>query len=208
MQEVDEEDDYSDDDLDALPVDAFHELQQNAIRSTQPLEYRNKSAHPVGTPVQLPGSVGRIPVHGNLENASNNSFAKTYAQQPSSDYGDFDDEMLDGEIFDAAEEPVKITARKDGVVGSPIGGSGHREEVRKQRFDETSRLREHGLDQHPYGDLATSNLLQRHGSRLDGFEDHDGAMLLAHGKVYEPRAQPTGNPSAVDELQAQIQEVP
>lgn len=208
MQEVDEEDGYSDDDLDALPVDAFHELQQNAIRSTQPPEYRNKSAHPVGTSVQLPGPVGRIAVHGNLDNASNTSFARTYAQQPSSDYGDFDDEMLDGEIFDAAEEPVNITARKDGVVGSPIGGSTHGEELRKQRFDETSRLREHGWDRHPYGDSATSNLLQRHGSRMDDCEDHDGAMLLAHEKLYEPQAQPTGKPSAVDELQAQIQEVP
>lgn len=208
QQEVDEEDGYSDDDLDALPVDAFHELQQNAIRSTQPPEYHDKSAHPIGTPVQLPGPVGRIAVHGNLDNASKTSFARTYAQQPSSDYGDFDDEMLDGEIFDAAEEPAYITARKDVVVGSPIGGSTHREEVRQQCLDETSRLREHGWDRHPYGDSATSNLLQRHEARTDGFEDHAGAMLLAHEKAYEPHAQPTGKRTAVDELQAQIQEVP
>lgn len=208
MQEVDEGDGYSDDDLDALPVDTFHELQQNAIRSTQPPEYHDDLTHPVGRPVQLPGSAGRIADHGNSDNASKTSITRTYAQQPSSDYGDFDDEMLDGEILDAAEEPVTITGREGGVVGRPAGESTQREEFRQQRFGETSRIRDHEWDQHPYGDRAGSNLGQSHGIRRDGFENHDGTKFLAHEKVHEARAQPTGMPTTVDSLQAQIQKVP
>lgn len=208
MQEVDEGDDYSDDDLDALPVDTFHELQQNAIRSTQPQEYHEIPEQPIGEPVQLPGPAVRKASHGNLDNASNNSFARTYAQQPSSDYGDFDDEMLDGEIFDAAEEPVTIIGREGGIVGRPIGESTQREEFRQQRLGETSRLREHGWEQHSYGDLAISKLVQRHGVQRDEFGDHDVTMFLAHEKVHEPHPQPTGEPATVDRLQAQIQEVP
>lgn len=208
MQEVDEGDGYSDDDLDALPVDTFHELQQNAIRSTQPPEYHDDLAHPVGRPVQLLGPAGRIADHGNVENASNTPITRTYAHQPSSDYGDFDDEMLDGEILDAAEEPVIITGREGGVVGRPIGESTQREEFRQQRFGETSRIRDYEWDQHPYGDRAASNLGQSPGFRRDGFENHDGTMFFTHQNVHESRAQPTGIPPAVDSLQAQIQKVP
>lgn len=208
MQEVDEGDGYSDDDLDALPVDTFHELQQNAIRSTQLPEYHDQFVHPVGSSAQLPGPARQIADRGNFDNASNNSFPRPGAQQPSSDYGDFDDEMLDGEIFDAAEESVTITGREGGVVGRPIGESTQREEFRKQRFGKTPLLQEYGWDQHPYGDRATSDLVQRHGSRKDGPEDHDGTMLLAHENDHESHAQPTGKLPAVDRLQAQIQEVP
>lgn len=199
LQEADEEDSYSDDDLDALPADTFHELQQNAIRSTQP---QDKSTHPVGEPVQLPGPVGRIADHGNLGNASNNSSTRNYTHQPSSDYGDFDDEMLDGEIFDAAEEPVNVTGREGGIVGGPIG-----ENTERERYGETSRLREYGWEQRPYGDRATSNSVHRHRTRKDEFEDHDGATLLAHEKMNEAPAQPTRKSSAADGHEAQIQEV-
>lgn len=208
MQEVDEGDGYSDDDLDALPVDTFRELQENALRSTQLPEYHDKPEHVVGRPVQLQGPAGRIADHGDLDNVSSNSFARTYAQQPSSDYGDFDDEMLDGEIFDAAEEPVNITGREGSVVARPIGENTQRVEFRQQRFGEATRLREYGWDQNPYGDRDTPNLVRRHGIRRDAFEDHDETMFLGHEKVHEPPAQPTANLSAVDRLQAQIQEVP
>lgn len=208
MQEVDEGDGYSDDDLDALPVDTFQELQQNAIRSTQFPEYHDRFTHPVSRPVQLPGPAGRIADHGHFDNASNNSFIRAYAQQPSSDYGDFDDEMLDGEIFDAAEEPVDVTRREGSLLERAIAESKQREEFKQQRLGETPLLREYGRAQHPYGDGGASNLVQRHGSRDNGFENQDGSLLLAHEKVYEPHTQPTGEPPAVDRLQAQIQEVP
>lgn len=208
MQEVDDGDGYSDDDLDALPVDTFRELQENALRSTQIPEHYDKLEHTVGRPVQLPDPAGRIADHGDLDNVFNNSFARDHAQQPSSDYGDFDDQMLDGEIFDAAEEPVNITGREGGVVGRPIGENTQREEFRQQRFGETSRLREYGWVQNPYGDRDTPNLVRRHGVRRDAFEDHDETMFLGHEKVHETPAQHTANSSAVDGLQAQIQEVP
>ena len=100
MDGIEEEDGYSDDDLDALPVHAFHELQQDAILSTQqPRAQQNlqstakKAAQ--GSANGYLGGFDRL----SIENHGGGS-----QQQPSSDYGDFDDEMLDGEIFDGAEE--------------------------------------------------------------------------------------------------------
>ena len=100
MDGIEEDDGYSDDDLDALPIHAFHELQQDAIRSTQqPRAFQHHQAP----------SVKQAAIFGNIgafDRLSVDDYGGNTQQQPSSDYGDFDDEMLDGEIFDtAAEQP-------------------------------------------------------------------------------------------------------
>ncbi|MCJ1466481.1 hypothetical protein MMC07_005100 [Pseudocyphellaria aurata] len=202
LREANEEDSYSDDDLDAIPADTFHELQQNAIRSTQP---QDKIAHSVSEPVQLPGPVGRVADPRNTANASNQSSTRNYAHQPSSDYGDFDDEMLDGEIFDAAEGLVDVAGREGDIMGVPIRESTQKEDFIQRRYGETSQLRGYGWEQRPYGDRAISNLMDR--TRKDGFEDHDGTTFLAHGKMDEDPAQPPRKSSAADGHQAQIQEL-
>lgn len=139
MQELDEEDGYSDDDLDALPLHALQELQQNAIRSTQRAgEHGNESYSTRSTilrPTGLAVGLGKYP--SNTDN---------YTHQPSSDYGDFDDgmldeEMLDGEIIDVAEQPMAISAL--GRVGERM----HKEQSRQERFCAPQSLQRSGRDQ-------------------------------------------------------------
>ena len=103
MDGIEEDDGYSDDDLDALPVHAFQELQQDAIRSTQqPPAFQHYQAPSVKQSAQV-ATFGNI---GAFDRLSVDDYGRNTQQQPSSDYGDFDDEMLDGEIFDtAAEQP-------------------------------------------------------------------------------------------------------
>ena len=129
-----EDDGYSDDDLDALPDHAFHELQEKAFRSTQqPIARPQLPAlrQPLRQdPPGLAGGFGRMSVAG----ASNHPVSSHNFQTPSSDYGDFDDEMLDGEIFDAAEHP-NLAARY--VTRAVEGGGGEttqREHWRQQRY--------------------------------------------------------------------------
>ena len=123
MDGIEDDDGYSDDDLDALPVHAFHELQQDAIRSTQ---------QPGAQQHQLPSPKQKLQASnngylGSLDRLSLDNDGDLTQQQPSSDYGDFDDEMLDGEIFDTAVEQPSILQNHVGIYeparGSTQGGS-------------------------------------------------------------------------------------
>jgi len=110
MEETEEDDGYSDDDLDTLPVHAFQELQQDAIRSTQQPQVHGQGRKPYpGLEVVANGSLG-IPEQPSIVANGNN-----YSHQPSSDYGDFDDEMLDGEIFDATEQQSILLRENDSL---------------------------------------------------------------------------------------------
>lgn len=138
MEEPDAEDDgYSDDDLDALPEYAFDELQENAVKSTQQptarlqLPDQNRSLRPV-TGGKTDG-LSRLPGGGLVHN-DHGSHAPP---QPSSDYGDFDDEMLDGEIFDAAEEPALAAKYEASHVSGPIGERTQREQWPQQRYGQS-----------------------------------------------------------------------
>ena len=129
-----EDDGYSDDDLDALPDYAFYELQENAVRSTQQPSTRAQLPAlrqlPRPDPPRLGGSFGRLSVGKPPANAND---LYNY-QPPSSDYGDFNDEMLDGEIFDAAEEPNLAAKHDASVVDKGPGDSTLREQWRQQRY--------------------------------------------------------------------------
>lgn len=126
-----EEDDYSDEDLDALPDHAFHQLQENAIQSTQPPSLSAQVQLPtINHSKGLTSGLGRLSVEG----AASHSTNQHAFQPPSSDYGDFDEEMLDGEIFDAAEEPT-LAARYDAIAdGKEPGEPAQREQWRLQRY--------------------------------------------------------------------------
>ena len=138
MDDVQEEDDgYSDDDLDALPADAFHELQENAIRSTQqPNTHGKKHASAFHQPfprtlVNLGGELGGS-ISGGF--VTQQARAPAHIDPPSSDYGDFDDEMLDGEIYDATEQPAVSVLHSNTVLGRVAGDSTQREEWRQKRY--------------------------------------------------------------------------
>ena len=207
MQEVEEEDGYSDDDLDALPLDTFQELQQNAIRSTQQPRNQGHFVRPTGSSSQLPVQkvdVGNFALSGNL---SINPQLHQYPQQPSSDYGDFDDEMLDGEIFDAAEEPVMI-AGVEGVRGvRPTRGITAREIFRSQPFAAPPQLRGYGGVQPLLHSRAISSIEQPNWARGKSYDDRDEPMQLASREAYESGIKSTPEPAVVENLQVQIREV-
>ena len=113
MNGIEEDDGYSDDDLDELPVHDFHELQQEAIRSTQQPQ---SVVHPHSN-YNATGNT-RQTARDELSVDDNGT---SYRHQPSSDYGDFDDEMLDGEIFEAAAPPSILTEQSN--AGRISGGS-------------------------------------------------------------------------------------
>lgn len=187
MQELDEEDGYSDDDLDALPVHALQELQQNAIRITQKAtEYGNASystRSPLPRPTGLAVGLGKYP--SNTDN---------YPHQPSSDYGDFDDgmldeEMLDGEIIDAAEQPMAISAL--GRAGERM----HKEQCKQERFCAPPSLQRPGRKQDFFLREDVANADQ--GSDAMSLEDNH--LRIAAKTVPEHLT--------VDRLRAQVQEV-
>ena len=129
-----EEDPYSDDDLDALPDNAFHELEENAFKSTQ--QAANVAPHlpafkspPRPNEVSLAGGFGRLSVAPEVTIRR-----PQHGLPPSSDYGDFDDEMLDGEIFNAAEQPGPVAAIQHEERPWHIGESTQRELWRQQRY--------------------------------------------------------------------------
>lgn len=210
MQEVDEGDGYSDDDLDALPADAFQELQQNAIRSTQQLRAKDQLVSPPGFGEGSSKSEDPRRVFGSLAVSGNALYkapAPISSNQASSDYGDFDDEMLDGEIFDAAEEPVILNERMGGFVARPPGISTQREQWRQQRYGAPSRPQIHG------GGLLSlpARPLPAHQIRR-GFNERDqgetgGNISVSYPRSPKPQEELTQNPSNFNDLEAQVQTV-
>ena len=130
--QADEDDAYLDDDLDALPINAFHQLQEDAFRSTQQqqqppvISSRPEIPRPVAT--ELVGGFGRhalIPENAALQPGP---------QHPSSDYGDLEDDMLDGEIFDGAAQAQIPVQYNRGIAAKEPGESTQREQWRVQRY--------------------------------------------------------------------------
>lgn len=197
MQEVDDEDDYSDDDLDALPVNTFHELQQNAIRSTQqPDSYENRPS---------PGAIPSGPLHSGhpagdkfLNNSSNASkILPTWnpPQQHSSDYGDFDDEMLDGEILDAKDKPIVFTGLQHTIMSNPNEEGIKKDGFRQPPIFAPSQLQGYETNQYPSNNRLAFKLPPQN----QGEFDDPGEPVL--------RTELTHESDAVGLLQAQIQKV-
>lgn len=210
MQEVDDEEGYSDDDLDALPADAFQELQQNAIRSTQQLRNKDQLVSLLGFGQGLSESEDPRRGFGNLA-VSGNAFYKAPAPPPShqasSDYGDFDDEMLDGEIFDAAEEPVILKERIGGFVARPPGPNTQREQWRQQRYGAPSRPQTHGagLVSLPARPLPAHQT--RHGLNEKDRREAGGNTSVSYEGSQRPGEEPHRKSSNIEDLEAQVQKV-
>jgi hypothetical protein len=208
MQEVDEGDGYSDDDLDALPPDAFHELQQNAIRSTQQLVPDGQLPLPSGfvqglsEPDNLRRGLGNLAVTGN-------AFYKApqlQPHQPSSDYGDFDDEMLDGEIFDAAEEPVILKERVGGFAARPPGESTQREQWQPQQFG-APRPQILGVGHHSLPSRSLPLPQAPQGLKGNNQPENGSIASAIYERSQRPRDQFADEPSNLKILEAQVQKV-
>lgn len=195
------DDGYSDDDLDALPDHAFHELQQDAFRSTQ--QPRNPVELPPVLPPHRPwtanlaGGFGRLPVVGDAADY------RYGGHQPSSDYGDFDDEMLDGEIFDGAEQATVATKYEGAHAAGPAGESTQREQWRQQRYGQPPAKAGYSSQQQVgLGQAASTTYLQHGASNSSKHLTDD-----FHGQYPKPGALLALESADVDSLQAQVQKV-
>lgn len=199
-----EEDDYSDDDLDALPDHTFHQLQENAIQSTQqPSLCAQVQLPTIKQPRGLAGGLGRLSV----EAAASHTANQHAFQAPSSDYGDFDEEMLDGEIFDAAEEPT-LAARYEAIADDKEPG----EYARREQW----RLQRYGVNQFKTGPIEAQQLAHQQGAvgkplfnenepRGPNAKGHEGRVV--HLENQNPTGQPPQQITDVNALQAQVQKV-
>ena len=135
-----EHDDYSDDDLDALPDSTFRELQHNALESTQqaargkPPVLAATASSLKKTPAVLAQGLERLSVGAAFPSFPSQR-ESDFPHLPSSDYGDLDDDMLDGEIYDTAQEPGANAIQASRAASLPVGGeSTQRERWQAQRY--------------------------------------------------------------------------
>ena len=194
--QVVEDDGYSDDGLDALPVNTFHELQEDAFRSTQqPVETLQPPLPnlPRPAPAELAGGFGRLSVGPDAA-----AYRKA-PQEPSSDYGDFDDEMLDGEIFDGAEQPALSTTYDRTRSAAPVGESTQREQWRQDRYG-TPR-------QNPAYQAHLQNAPQQSNGSLSSANNDLGRYNAEPSRPVprDPSGGPAAGPADVNSLQAQVQ---
>ena len=196
MNGIEEDDGYSDDELDELPVNDFHELQQEAIRSTQQPQLVGRSYHPHGN--YNATSNTRQSAHDELSVDDN---CTSYPHQPSSDYGDFDDEMLDGEIFDAAAPPSIL--REQNNTGKVPDGS-----APWGPWPQPGHSRPSADTGHPNLYEVSAGRPATHVQTAEQRQSRDTALLSSSQK---PRNQgltkPTESPTHLDELQTKINEV-
>ena len=197
-----EQEDYSDDDLDALPDGTFLELQENALLSTQQgAREKPFTLPPVArlqnkAPAVLAEGLKRLSVEGAFP-----SFAlpgeSDFQQPPSSDYGDLDDEMLDGEIYDTAEDPGANAIQASRAASLPQGGES------KQR--ELWRIQRYGtLPQHIHSNVPQAS--ERARIRNDSRNNHTKSRNVEATTSDEDMVRPSRRPD-IDALNAQILEV-
>ena len=199
-----EDEGYSDDDLDALPDHTFHELQEKAFSSTQqPIARPQLPAlrqPPRPDAPALAGGFGRLAVAGASVHAGNSHDF----QPPSSDYGDFDDEMLDGEIFDAAESPNLAAKYDTRAINERVGESTQREHWRQQRYglppDSTTP------EQHTRQQRATR--ISAPNLAVPNAKYNDVQFSLpVRNEARDSIPEPVQSVTDVEELQAQVRKV-
>ncbi|KAL8973305.1 MAG: hypothetical protein Q9197_002406 [Variospora fuerteventurae] len=199
--EVDEDDGYSDDDLDALPDDTFRRLQEHAITSTPHAARDNHTSFLPAprsqekAPAALTGGLERLSVANRLGSQDDLAFP----QHPSSDYGDLDDEMLDGDIYDAAEEPGINAIQASRAANLPQAGSTQREHWRQQRHAIPQFDNKPGLLHAQAGQRAREGV---NGSRPKTKEAVDMFHVDNVGESRHPVSQ-----SGMEAMQAQVLEL-
>ena len=206
MADIDGDEGFLDDDLDALISQDFLELQQRALHSTQqqkpalPSYGLQDSSH--ARPVI---SARRSPRR--ISNSNSRTQAKVYPENLSSDYGDLDDEVLDAGLLDIPRGPHEVIS-KTSIGPRPLGESTQREQWRHQRFSGPATLPEANRNQWASKDQESNAILG--GSRTVVTEevrlDDEEEMLDVSGQIDEPVTGKESN--SVDELQAKVAEVP
>ena len=206
MADIDGDEGFLDDDLDALISQDFLELQQKAIHSTQ----QQNLAAPA---VQRLQDISHTRPSGSLQKASrgiidrnSRPLAQVYPDNPSSDYGDLDDEVLDAGLLDVPRDSLH-TNFMNAAGQRPQGENTQQEQWRHQRYSGPSHLWK--LDQ----PQSTRNGQYSHsvpgGDRKALVEgtglDDEEEMLDVPVQIDEPVVGEIVKP--VDKLQAKIAEV-
>lgn len=201
MADIDEEDGYSDDDLDALPSHDFLKLQHRAIQSTQqqPAQVNTIPQNAAFEGLSLQPNI--YPQHGSLHahtHAPTHMQTSNSFQQPSSDYGDIDDEILDGEILDIPEKALAYKPKNHALQN----GAGHAAPPQPQRPPHL----------HPgfHGQGAARDSPARHAAENRGYyvaADDDETMLDAPEDGEHYQLVPTLQVESKDDLEAKVAEV-
>ncbi|KAI9696788.1 MAG: hypothetical protein M1836_005150 [Candelina mexicana] len=138
MAGIGEDDSFSDDDLDALPVNALDELEQSAVYSTQQKhaaiigkERQVQSYHTLPTLPFTPAE-DEGPQYGHK--AQRGASVTHSEPQLSSDYGNFDDEALEAALIDAEEPPAIVNDAERILENKVAEGVTQREQWRVRRY--------------------------------------------------------------------------
>ncbi len=138
MADNGDDDFFSDDDLDALPANALDELEQNAVYSTQQkraaLNGNERQDISYNTLPTLPstGTIKGGPRY--VPEAQQRANHIDYEPQPSSDYGNFDDEALEAALIDAEEPPAIVNDAERILENKVAEGVTQREQSRIRRY--------------------------------------------------------------------------
>lgn len=197
MDGTEEDEGYSDNDLDALPIHAFQELQQDAIRSTQqPPAPQHFQLPSVRQPVAINGGLG------GFDRLSLDQYGTGTQQLPSSDYGDFDDEMLDGEIFDtAAEQPSLLEDHVN--AHQPAGKNTQKKAWRHQGYADSPPKTARHPQQQPANQLSAIGL-SRMGQSVRGADPN---RVISSDEIPEPDRPAITLADNTAVLQAKLEEL-
>ena len=205
MADIDGDEGFLDDDLDALISQDFLELQRRAIHSTQ----QQKPTAPAVQRLQdishaRPVSSTRRSPRGVIDGNSR-PLAQAYKDNPSSDYGDLDDEVLDAGLLDVQRDPIHANLVSAG--GLRQGENTQREQWRNQRYSNPSNLMRPVQPQSALSGQYNHDIRGGNQNALaqGTTSDDEEEMLDVPEQIDELVVGVTANP--VDELEAKIAEV-
>lgn len=199
MADTDDGDGYSDDELDALQSEDFLELEQNALESTQrprAAEHQNQLQAPV---------YAALPQTGAFNVMSRYEQTRQQPQAPSSDYGDLDDDLLDGEVVNY---PSEVGVNKFvGDVGA--GDHVHGAEWRQEPYLKQPNSKIRTWPQDVFHSRATAELPTRPKAQVQPFiyQDEKEVMLDDPGPQKSHADSLDQTVDSVDALQAKVAEV-
>ena len=204
-QQNEGESDLLDDSFADLPADALDALEQNAVRSTQQAGPRVTLTHPQHLHQTLP----TLPLPASRSNAQVQDSAcgrEYFTNGPSSDYGVFDEEVLDAELIDHVDPSATVRELHDTAGDNFAGEVTQREQWRKERFQDQPRLFAH--HSHQPGRSKETSIASLNPNRSSvqpqDLENEDEMHDAPYHEESDPRE---GNGDAATALQARIQEV-
>ncbi|MCJ1365826.1 hypothetical protein MMC16_004951 [Acarospora aff. strigata] len=216
MDEIEEEGVYSDDDLDALPDHALSELEFNAVQSTQQKNQsvtRGQRQHDQQTlPILSKPPVQTLPIQPRYDGRKAQQYAQSvdYPQQPSSDYGNIDDEDFGPDLLDA-EGITNLADPAQTQFADRTGGENtQREQWIQNRYSAAIGRQPATLNNQPIGRPVLAGAEVDQGVDNNAEDEEDDEEMLDHPEVLVRSMSMNGDggqqDNAVDALQARIEE--